>query len=227
VDFVPTDTDSYNSAFKEVTIEVIKETPVIEWDTPAPITTGTPLSDTQLNAYCWVEGTLTYTPPIGTVLADGSHTLRVDFVPNDPLNYGNAFKEVTLLVGTYLVWINGPDYNFPTALTAAQKLSTADPDRDGMTNQQEFAFGLNPVSGASVNPITVPFDKSSGTFSYTRRFGTGLHYSVWTSTDLANWTEDSGATEGTITTEVDVETVPIRLSAPPFSEKLFVRVKAE
>jgi autotransporter-associated beta strand protein len=227
VDFVPTDTDSYNSAFKEVTVEVIKEMPVIEWDTPAPIPTGTPLGDTQLNAYCWVEGTLTYTPPIGTVLADGSHTLRVDFVPNDPLNFSNASKQVTLLVGTYLVWINSPDYNFPTALTAAQKLSTADPDRDGMTNQQEFAFGLNPVSGASVNPITVPFDKSSGTFSYTRRFGTGLHYSVWTSTDLANWTEDSGATEGTITTEVDVETVPIRLSAPPFSEKLFVRVKAE
>ncbi|MCB1132885.1 MAG: autotransporter-associated beta strand repeat-containing protein, partial [Verrucomicrobiae bacterium] len=63
-----------------------------------------------------------------------------------------------------------------------------DLDNDGVTNGEEYAFGLVPNSGSSVNPIVVPFNKSTGTFSYTRRAvslqNPLLTYSVWYSTDL-------------------------------------------
>jgi autotransporter-associated beta strand protein len=108
---------------------------------------------------------------------------------------------------------------------------THDPDGDGMTNQQEFAFNLDPTSGASNNPIVVPFDKTTGTFSYTRLDPavSGLTYKVYTSMNLSTWTLDSGAgqvaTPGVYTGDeiVKVTLSPGLLTAP----KLFVRVAAE
>jgi len=103
----------------------------------------------------------------------------------------------------------------------------ADLDGDGMSNFQEYAFGLNPTSSSSVNPIAVPLNQSSGTFSYTRTANTGLTYTVWHSTDLVNWAS-TGATEGTVTTLDGVETVPVTLDSGLLTEpKLFVRVTAQ
>lgn len=102
-----------------------------------------------------------------------------------------------------------------------------------MNNQQEYAFGLTPTSGSSVNPITVPLDKSTGTFSYTRRatpLTTGLAYTVKTSTDLQVWTPDTTATanQSVTGTAAGVETVQVTLSGLPLTAtKLFVRMEAE
>jgi autotransporter-associated beta strand protein len=108
-------------------------------------------------------------------------------------------------------------------------LPTADDDNDGVTNFEEYAFGLAPNNGASTNPIAAPLDKSTGSFSYTRRAESGLIHSVWFSTDLSTWTEDLNATEGAITTNGSVETVPVTLSAlpgTPLPGKLFIQVRA-
>ncbi|MEI6606470.1 MAG: DUF6288 domain-containing protein [Verrucomicrobiota bacterium] len=102
-----------------------------------------------------------------------------------------------------------------------------DPDHDGMTNQQEFAFALNPTNGLSVNPITQPLDPASGKFQYTRRAGTGLSYQVLTSSDLVVWVPDAGATEEAVVTNGVVQTVTVHLSATSLNGSLFVRVKAE
>ncbi len=109
----------------------------------------------------------------------------------------------------------------------------ADDDNDGLTNHEEYAFGLIPNSGASVNPIAVPLDKSTGKFSYTRRktsLGTNLTYSVWFSENLAGWTQDTPA--NVLVTPIpssDNETVEITLSTlpgNPLPAKLFIQVRA-
>ena len=85
-----------------------------------------------------------------------------------------------------------PDYNTwgaPYGLTIGSE--GGDLDGDGLTNQQEYAFGLIPNSGSSVNPILVQLSKSAGTFTYQRRKPslTGLtSYKILTSTDLVTWT---------------------------------------
>ena len=123
----------------------------------------------------------------------------------------NALQVRDLAAGgsPYDTWANGTFVNPFTA-----KLPTEDPDGDGQTNQQEFAFGLDPTTGSSVNPITVQLNKAAKTFSYTRRdtSKTDLTYSVWFSTDLSAWTEDTSAAEGTPVLNGEVETVQVTLS---------------
>ncbi len=124
-------------------------------------------------------------------------------------------------------WINSPAFNSPP-LSDAQKLPEADPDGDGLTNFQEFAFGLNPVLATSANPISAPLDKANHTFSYTRLSTSGLAYTVWTSTDLQTWTGPAVVTENIGTPNSDgVVTVEVTLTSPPPGGNLFVRVAAQ
>ena len=69
VTFTPTDTTDYSPITTSTTIVVNQATPVLTWNTPAPITYGTPLSSTQLDATAAnpnngsaVSGTFAYTP---------------------------------------------------------------------------------------------------------------------------------------------------------------------
>lgn len=61
----------------------------VSWGTPAPITYGTALSGTQLYATTNPNGlgTCTFSPPSGTVLAVGSHTLTATCTPDDTTDY--------------------------------------------------------------------------------------------------------------------------------------------
>src|SRR2546427_2830055 len=71
VEFTPTDSANYNTASKDVKINVNKGNPVITWNNPADITYPTALSATQLNATADVAGSFVYTPAAGTVLNAG------------------------------------------------------------------------------------------------------------------------------------------------------------
>ncbi|MCX6879988.1 MAG: fibronectin type III domain-containing protein [Verrucomicrobia bacterium] len=123
----------------------------------------------------------------------------------------------------YVTWANGP---FAHPFTDTDP--THDPDGDGMTNFQEFAFGLDPTTGASVNPITVPLDKTSRQFSYTRYAASGLSYTVWTSADLQAWAGPATVTENVGTPDRNgVVTVAVTLTSPPAGATLFVRVQAQ
>ena len=99
VTFTPTDATDFSTAMKSVTITVNKATPTITWATPAAVPSGTALSATQLDATASVPGTFVYTPPAGTMPADGLDTLSVTFTPTDTANYNTATASVVLTVG--------------------------------------------------------------------------------------------------------------------------------
>ncbi len=98
VDFTPTDSVNYTNNSMDVTINVLRATPLIIWSKPDDIFYRTALNSTQLNALASVNGTFVYTPAAGTILNAGTHTLHADFTPDDTANYTNASKNVTINV---------------------------------------------------------------------------------------------------------------------------------
>ncbi|TAE76804.1 MAG: hypothetical protein EAZ84_06345 [Verrucomicrobia bacterium] len=140
-------------------------------------------------------------------------------------SFSEATGELTLDIGNdYDDW--GSAYGLATGSEAG------DLDNDGVSNLDEYAFGLLPNSGNSVQPIVAQLNPSTRSFSYTRRdlSKTDLIYSVWYSTDLQTWTEDVAASEGASTLNADVETVSVTLSAAagePLPSKLFIQVRAQ
>jgi len=138
--------------------------------------------------------------------------------------YGTYFTGTgSLVVGSsYTAWAS----KFPTADLSNP---AADYDGDGMTNFQEYAFGLDPTLSTSANPITSPLT-TAGMFAYTRRNPalTLLNYTVWTTTDLQNWTLDATASQTPNSPSAETQTVTVTLTntSPAPGGKLFVRVQA-
>lgn len=114
VTFTPTDTNDYAIATATVQLVVNKATPIITWPTPAPISYGTPLSSTQLDATANVAGTFVYTPAAGTVLAAGTQTLSVTFTPTLSVDYNSATAQVTLQVTAPALTFSPTSMNFGT-----------------------------------------------------------------------------------------------------------------
>jgi hypothetical protein len=134
VDFVPTDTANYSNTSKDVSITVTQAAPVITWANPADIVYGVPLGVAQLNATADVPGAFTYTPASGAVLAVGTHTLHVDFVPTDTANYANAARDVSLTV---------LDVTAPTVLSVTR----VDPNPTDLFSVDFTVTFSEPVSG--------------------------------------------------------------------------------
>jgi hypothetical protein len=72
--------------------------PTLSWPSPPPITYGTLLSATQLDATSSVLGTCAYTPAPGTVPAAGSVALLCRFTPQDQTDYASTQLTRTLTV---------------------------------------------------------------------------------------------------------------------------------
>jgi len=94
---------NYTITFVGGTLSVTPATPTITWANPAPITLGTMLSSTQLNAAASVagvtlQGTFAYSPPLNTVLSAGTHTLSVTFIPADARDYQIVTASVSIAV---------------------------------------------------------------------------------------------------------------------------------
>jgi hypothetical protein len=101
-------------------------------------------------------------------------------------------------------------------------------DGDGLTNFEEFAFGLDPTSGTSVNPITNTSARVSQ-FTYTRNANSGLTYTIWTSVNLIEWDEAEASVQepGEADEFTGVQSVLVEVNPMPDGTNVFVRVKAE
>jgi hypothetical protein len=111
VTFTPTDTTRYTTAIDSVTLAVDQINPVISWATPAPVTYGTALSGTQLDATANVPGTFAYSPPAGAIPLTGSTTLSVTFTPANAVDYATVSASVTITVNQatpQIVWAPVP-----------------------------------------------------------------------------------------------------------------------
>ncbi|MEY3898522.1 MAG: hypothetical protein RLZZ214_4044, partial [Verrucomicrobiota bacterium] len=131
-----------------------------------------------------------------------------------------------VVLDPYTTWIDSPAYNTPP-LSAADKLPTADPDLDGISNLLEFTLGGNPVvssqsilpTQATVGPnVVLSYKRSDESESpATTQFG------QW-STDLSAWTDvvpvlvsENGALADDMTVSVP--------TANAVAGHLFVRLK--
>jgi alpha-galactosidase len=127
--------------------------------------------------------------------------------------------------------LTGADYAAWAGRYPGANLSdpNADLDGDGQPNDHERLWGLNPTNAASRNPFTSLSGMALGTFCYTRRPPslTGYSYTVWTSTNLVAWTQDTGAVQTPGTPVAEVETVAVTLSPMRLTgSRLFVRMRA-
>jgi len=164
VTFTPTDSINYATATKTVSLTVKQAAPTIAWSNPAPITYGTPLSSTQLNATPSVPGALTYSPTAGTILTAGIDTLSVSFIPTDTTNYTSATKTVQLTVNRATPVISWPAPStiiYGTALSKAQLDATASVPGKFVYNP---AVGSIPTAGTDTLTVTfTPTDTTNYT----------------------------------------------------------------
>ena len=160
----------------------------VTWATPAPITAGTPLSSTQLDAVGNTEGTYVYTLNTtsgtvvtnGTVLPAGANTLWVTFTPADQESYpGTGTASVTLTVNS-------------TTATAGNPAMTT--------------FGNEPVGSSTSQSVTFTFT-GAGTIGaplVVTQGATGLDFTdAGTGTCDTNGTSYVYSVDGTCTVAVN------------------------
>ncbi len=197
---------------------------VKEGESTATGATGTitfKVDDTTAVVESVVNGQATFTT---SALAAGSRTIEAVYSGDTAYAGSTGSLVQSVSASPYNTWAGPAGYD----LTGGPD---EDDDGDGMTNFQEFAFGLDPTSRASANPIAdVSQLAASRIFSYTRLAASGLTYTVWVSTDLQDWGIEPAAVSeqaGEPDPETGVQTVFVELTDPPAGGKVFVRVKAD
>ena len=192
VDFIPTDLVNYDPASRDVTLIVTQAAPVLTWADPADISYGTALGATQLNATASIPGTFTYTPVSGSFLTTGVHTLHVDFVPADAVNYTNASKEVSITVtqaAPILTWVNPANISYGTPLSATQLNATA--DVPGTFTYTPAAGTYLPAGTHTLHVDFVPTDTASYANTSKDVSITVLAGTIFTDVPIGYWAKDS------------------------------------
>ena len=185
--------NNYTISYVPGTLTITLATPVIIWPAPAGITYGTALSATQLDATSSVAGTFTYNPIAGTILGAGSHTLSVNFVPNDIADYGNASATTSINVAKFtpiITWANPSFITYGTPLSATQL---------NATTSVPGTFNYNPnagtILGAGSQTLSVTFTPTDTTDYNNASATTSIN--VMKVNPVITWNAPAGITYGT------------------------------
>jgi len=147
VTFKPHNNEDYPSVQAAVPLSVVMARPVINWNQPATISAGTPLSADELCATASVPGTFRYKPALGEVLPVGKHILTATFMPADTMNYEPIKATVPLNVADLAkVEINWPA---PSSLPYGTPLSSA---HLNATASVPGSFAYGPAEGNLLPP---------------------------------------------------------------------------
>ena len=126
VTFTPTDETDYTSNTASVSISVNPKAATIAWGNLSPITYGTPLGSSQLNATASVPGMFVYSPAAGTVLTAGSHALSVTFTATDTTDYTTSTATVSIIVNQVAPVVS---WSAPAAIAYGIPLGSSQPQR--------------------------------------------------------------------------------------------------
>lgn len=171
-------------------------------------------------------GTVNFTAPLNPDTSasfsdPGTYVLRLTAtVAGGP----TAYSELSLnVVADYSTWINGfyPGNNNPLTIG-----KTADPDRDGISNLLEFAFGTNPSVNSQAFAPYPSIEDGHAAINYQRVFAPGITFLIEISEDLQIW-EPYLAEEVLLGTTNGVQTwraIDPQLTTD--SRRRFLRVKA-
>jgi hypothetical protein len=129
------------------------------------------------------------------------------------------------------------NYAMQYGLSGANAASNADPDKDGVSNFAEWAFGGDPSSAdpfiASLKGVLIT-PSQDFQFTYQRLMNAatyGLHYRYFISDDLVNWTETTPTQVSASTNEdkagYEIVTLQLPSSVVSTKDKLFLRVLAD
>jgi len=189
--------NNYIFTYVNATLTITKATPVVSWANPAPITYGTPLSTTQLNATATVAGIFTYTPAVGTLLNAGpNQVLSVNFTPTDLTNY-NAVNGTTVLItvnkaNPVITWSNPLSITYGTALSATQLNATA-----SVPGTLTYTPAAGTILNAGVGQVLSVNFTPSNSDNYNPVNGTTVLITVNKATPIVSWSNPSPITYGT------------------------------
>jgi hypothetical protein len=193
VQFTPSNTNDFQSTTATAQIVVTPATSLVIWATPPPITYGTPLTSSQLNATANTPGIFTYTPTNGAMLESGTNTLSVQFTPSNTNDFQSttATAQIVVTPATSLViWATPPPITYGTPLTSSQLNATA--NTPGI-------FTYTPTNGAMLesgtNILSVQFTPSN-TKDYQSATATA-QIVVTPATPLVTWPTPPPITYGT------------------------------
>ena len=193
-----------------ITITLV-EAAAVSWATPAPITFGTALSATQLDAVGNAPtGTYVYTPAVGYVPPSvGPLTLSVMYTPTSDTNTftGTGMGSVTLMVipAPVTVVLGGLTESFtgsPAMVTATTSPTTATP--------VTFTFTYTGTGTTVYEPSSTP-PTADGTYTVVATIASGQNYS---GTATGTLVISGLATLDTTTTTVQANPNPVMAGQP-------------
>jgi hypothetical protein len=168
-------------------------TPVITWTPLSPITYGTTLDSSELDATTTVPGTWVYSPAAGTLLTAGTQTLSVTFTPNDLVDYTTATATVSLTVNQAtpsISWTAPAAITYGTALGTAQLNATA-----SVPGKLVYSPAAGTTLTAGQQTLSVTFTPTDTT-DYTTATAT-VTLTVNQATPAISWATPAAITYGT------------------------------